>query len=91
MLIPERAERRVRVDVRRAEAEMWVRRMTAEACKGQSAGSVVRTPEDTSFCKHLRVLVCDLVECKAEDSTASRVFNGQHANPQSEPGAATHQ
>ena len=70
---------------------MRVRGMITEACKGQRAGSVVRTPEDTSSCKHLRVLVCDLAECKAEDSTASRVFNGQHANPQREPGAATHQ
>ena len=65
--------------------------MITESCKRQSAGSAVRTPEDTSFCMHLRVLVCDLVECKAEDSTASRVFNSRHANPQSEPGAATHQ
>ena len=70
--------------------EMRVRGITTEACKEQSAGSVVRMPEDTSLCKHLRVLVCDLAECKAEDSTASKVFAGQHANPQGEPGAATH-
>ena len=93
MLSPERAERRVRVDVRRTDAGDAGERntMITEASKRQSAGSAVRTPEDTSFFMHLGVLVCDLVKCKAEDSTASRVFNGQHENPQSEPGAATHQ
>ena len=57
--------------------EMQVRGKTTEVYKGQGAGSVVRTPEDTSFCKHLRVLVWILqsvgqrIAMRAEFSTVS--------------------